>query len=1061
MQQINGPPTWAYRKCDLPVAADDESFIVSCDTKKVGAKKFCRFATPADGLGFLEANRGGPYYEVLEDVNLPCKLYLDVDRPDKLYKCSDVAVETIDAVYTYFEKVLRVKLNLQMGRNVNVSKAPTDKKTSVHVVFSIKMPSVAAHRAFTRALVAFVLQKPHCWPELVADDKCVIDEAVYTQFRSYRATFMVKKGRDNPLTPFSGSSMEMKDHLVGYYPSLDPADMQEMPPPIDQDTALMKQCEGSLRAKVAKTSMPLARSKFPIFENSLNKWDSILEALGEIRIADIREQVHGFRIRLDKQTGTVCPYAGRCHANNNLYLSLSKDKRKAEVICYDNDCMDHIEATGHMLLSDNDWGSNSHYDAVMAPAGGMHSQARNIHWNEDYDEPQMRPLPTAPIVCVLGGMGVGKTIAIKDVLKENCTPTTKALVVTHSRSLAVKLHADFAPLGFINYQEQTGQMQDCKIVVCLDSLYRVVTRNFDIIVIDEAVSVFLHFNSSKMIKRAENSALLEFLLLSSRTTYLLDATLDITFIKNIVDYFSVQKSVDAYWIRNQYKRPTNRTASLTTCTGPLGGIVGEASLIFSAATKVLDLLNVGQKVVCCSSTRAFTETLATFINERRGETVIKVYNGNQPASDLQHVERDWFKYDLLIYSPSITSGVSFEGQHYDSLVAYLVNSPFTPGVESSLQQLMRVRQLRTGEMHMYVHDTMPQCMKPVSVEEITTLLSDDISLVARHFANNQLSFFSQIKVSGEKLQYDQDRLSWHILVGIVQTQNLSACHYIDVLAMTLKLDYNIPLKLSDDGPALHGRDMDLVVLQMSARMRAIPAFESIVRLTQGEYQVLKEAQGELTPEDRAAIRLFDCEHAVWGVNPDLVDEAFYKTLVMAAGAFDYYFRVKRFLSMTHFTLDENRNALQLKVLEILHLDDKNLELFKTKAKTHHCMLVSAHALILQLCDFKQQDDIRRLEPVYLHVDTIQASVDKCLAGLEPQERFGFKKLFKVKQSSTAVDVLQSVVKMAFGMRLSRQDTHMKRANFSVYVLDNNKLKGFTKKYRPSFPMSGIDALLVQ
>jgi hypothetical protein len=36
----------------------------------------------------------------------------------------------------------------------------------------------------------------------------------------------------------------------------------------------------------------------------------------------------------------------------------------------------------------------------------------------------------------------------------------------------------------------------------------------------------------------------------------------------------------------------------------------------------------------------------------------------------------------------------------------------------------------------------------------------------------------------------------------------------------------------------------------------------------------------------------------WGVAADLVDDAFYRSLVMSAGAFDYYFHVKRFKSLT-------------------------------------------------------------------------------------------------------------------------------------------------------------------
>jgi hypothetical protein len=41
------------------------------------------------------------------------------------------------------------------------------------------------------------------------------------------------------------------------------------------------------------------------------------------------------------------------------------------------------------------------------------------------------------------------------------------------------------------------------------------------------------------------------------------------------------------------------------------------------------------------------------------------------------IETEWIKYDLLIYSPSISSGVSFVAKHFDCLVAYFVNSVWT------------------------------------------------------------------------------------------------------------------------------------------------------------------------------------------------------------------------------------------------------------------------------------------------------------------------------------------------------------------------------------------------
>jgi hypothetical protein len=173
-------------------------------------------------------------------------------------------------------------------------------------------------------------------------------------------------------------------------------------------------------------------------------------------------------------------------------------------------------------------------------------------------------------------------------------------------------------------------------------------------VIDEAVAVFLHFNSTQMVKRAENSSLLELIVMQARSTYFMDAALDATFMKNIVDYFCKMKSV------------THNGSETHMCNSagcyPMGqwGALSEGSLVYAAAVKVLDLLLSGKRVVCCSSTRKFTEILETFIAESKPDALVKVYNAATAAgTDLRHVETEWIKYDLLIYSPSISSGVSF------------------------------------------------------------------------------------------------------------------------------------------------------------------------------------------------------------------------------------------------------------------------------------------------------------------------------------------------------------------------------------------------------------------
>jgi hypothetical protein len=114
----------------------------------------------------------------------------------------------------------------------------------------------------------------------------------------------------------------------------------------------------------------------------------------------------------------------------------------------------------------------------------------------------------------------------------------------------------------------------------------------------------------------------------------------------------------------------------------------------------------------------------------------------------------------------------------------------TPSVDKALQQLFRVRNLTTGDMRLFVHDTRPGVQSLHTVEQIEPMLSSDICSCPAT-VSNQLSFFAQVKVTADAVEYDRDRLSWQIILGIIQMQNGSAMP-LRTRSSTPRKDYNIP-----------------------------------------------------------------------------------------------------------------------------------------------------------------------------------------------------------------------------------------------------------------------------
>lgn len=323
-----------------------------------------------------------------------------------------------------------------------------------------------------------------------------------------------------------------------------------------------------------------------------------------------------------------------------------------------------------------------------------------MKWDHDYCEPEMRPLPGAGIVVVKAAMGVGKTKALNAFLKGK----DSVLMVTFSRALAAKLVAEFDDM--VDYQTKEGYLDDDRIVVCLDSLWRIKTRRFDYVVLDEAVSVLLHFNSYLMKRASENAAALDAYMTTAGHVFVVDAAVDLPFVATFVAHLECNRSQKAVWIRNRYVRPTNRVATIRD--KPHGK---------TALDEICADVRRGKRVVVCSSTKRFVEQLVDRVSSKCPRSRIVAHHGDASCSDpLDDVHALWAQADLLVYSPSVTAGVSFELEHFDVLYANFVKSMYTPGVEISLQQLFRVRRLNEGAMTIWYSQMGGDAKTPESVD---------------------------------------------------------------------------------------------------------------------------------------------------------------------------------------------------------------------------------------------------------------------------------------------------------------------------------------------------------
>jgi hypothetical protein len=642
-----------------------------------------------------------------------------------------------------------------------------------------------------------------------------------------------------------------------------------------------------------------------------------------------------------------CPIAGRVHASNHMYLTYHVGTRAANLKCHDQECHDAWKNKPGTLRHVFHVYAEEDLDARRAelepPRDTLHCMEDRLRWDVQYDAPSMQPYPLAPLVAIRGNMGSAKTkTLLENFLTEHASaPTTSVLVITYSRMLANAYDRALKSKGFVNYlaTESGSKITAPKVIVCLDSLLRVRRPGdipaFDYLILDEALSVLLHFNSPLMKQVQTVAPYFESVLQLAQRIYLLDACVDNSLVHAMVQYVRGARGVAPTWIWNTHVRPSNRRATLhvnreRTREQP-------QALQAAAVQRVVELLKQDKKVVVSCSTRGFTELLeAELLHVFKDTKKIKVYNANTDRATVQADAEDtdaaWSACDALVYSPTISAGVSFEQPFFHHLVAYCENSQYAPSVDTVLQQFFRVRCLIDGHMDIYVNDTVKVNPDhyPLSFSEVADWMDAHVLDMREYFPQGTLSFESPLETPAAaawtpRLRYDRNRLSHAILVGILQNKNRSLLRFTNILTNTLVSDYGIPcrtVRFGESGDLVTRAQWMQQQLQLLRAQRSIP-FADIPKLTLEEFTMLdlrrRDGAADLTDADKMAYWLFKAAETLWQVPLSRVDLAFFEDFIgqfqsdNKRKVFDRHFRLLR--------LREVRDAWLLSSREDFPADD--------------------------------------------------------------------------------------------------------------------------------------------
>jgi hypothetical protein len=340
------------------------------------------------------------------------------------------------------------------------------------------------------------------------------------------------------------------------------------------------------------------------------------------------------------------------------------------------------------------------YERSIAPwVRGFFPDAQYVQRGDDVRRIHDDDLPLESfrgVLALQGAKGLGKSKAVHAAVAR-LPPSTTAVQITFRRCLAwssnrlmgerAALYTDIpasAPISARSFP---------RLTILINSIARV-RGCYDVVVIDELVSVVDMLAGRRLMgAEARIAALftLAQLIAGARVVLVADAVLDAACLQFVCMCRRINEPLAAVPMR-----VVDYTYRLH---GDYSYVAHENELTWRRALDAA--LREGQHVVVPCMTKGMATRLAAAYQDAYD---VRCYTADVDPARLHEHMRDihthWSGAQLLVYSPVITAGCSFELPHYDTVFFYGMAG--LGSVRSAMQMIARVRSVATKTVHVYI-----------------------------------------------------------------------------------------------------------------------------------------------------------------------------------------------------------------------------------------------------------------------------------------------------------------------------------------------------------------------
>lgn len=376
-----------------------------------------------------------------------------------------------------------------------------------------------------------------------------------------------------------------------------------------------------------------------------------------------------------------------------------------------------------------------------------------------YSEDKMRDFELKPTLVVNAQMKMGKTKALIKYIEKHFTDYSTIRIVSFRRTFTNALAIDLPT--FQTYSDLSGDITELnrRVIIQVESLHRLKdVETVDLVVLDEFESILDQFSSPNHRELHSSFAMFYKLLNTAKYIVCMDANLQDRSYRTLQN---MRPQHPIYYHNNQFLRASEDIYIIT-----------QSDRVW--IENLLCKLQEEKRIVIPTNSLKFAKSVEALIKQTFPSLRVMAYNSETSETikneHFSEVSKHWVNYDVLIYTPTLSAGVSFELEHYDCLFGYFTDTSCS--VEVCRQMLGRVRIIGDLEYYLCLRGTGFKGL-PTDINRIREyvmarrLPADDIRAALPYYGTNNEALKTLLGIDADayfntplaKLLYENTRIN--------------------------------------------------------------------------------------------------------------------------------------------------------------------------------------------------------------------------------------------------------------------------------------------------------------